>query len=1201
MCDGVALALRAGRHVAGVVVQGEQGVALAGARARPGEPRLAGLARVRRGRLLVQRDGRGLLGGVVPLLGRSPDLLTELRSLLLRVPSELGLEVEVPLLEQPHGLLDLLVLLLELQLQLLDPLLDHLLSLLRENRRLLGSWRAPDRVLCEAAGILLRGRLHHDGVAALLLLQLGGLLRLLLQLQGLALLLHLLALQLHRLALLLERLALQLLVLLPLLLKHPALLLRLLLKRLALLLRLQPELLLLLLLLLLQLLLLGLEACLLGRQVLPLHPLPLLLRGPLLLLASQLSLAPLLGLGGTLPGDGDPGLEARLQEGGPVQGRDHALAALRANLGPLPLGEADGVEGADEAAASGQPPLLDALLGSLDARQQARSHHGHLAQHLRGALHLDLRDELRDIEAELHRVHGAGPLLADDAAHDRGQLVRIRRHARVAHVLERLHLPGLQEEARHAKGPLLARHVVGQHQGLDEGAHAVALELLRQELAEARGDLLEAAAVRVAVVHDLDELDGAALHELLENELVLEVARLLLRVGLEAADVVQVAGAQRLEEGLQVLHVLLADGAEESLAAGVLLPEGLHEGQLGVADEGLALRQQAVVVLVQPALRVVLHHAGVVLDGEATVHTGTAGHAGALPAGHLELLEDVLARGVLLRLLDHLLAEVLVAGIADALRELLTVLVQRFEDGADAVGHRRGVRQVQTDPRQALALVERLLRDEDVLDEVLLEPLVGEVDAQLLEGIQREALEAVDVEDADVVPLALAGLVGHLRAELLEAVVDALHGELEETLVEGLDEAEQRLAELRLAAGDLVEGVAAGDGHLLARQTGLELVRVHAQHLGSVADALLVDLHHLLVIVVRLLGVRDLVLRDVAEVDDAGEDVQHGVDVGLLEADGLQAIAEPLEVLGVVLLGDLRRRGAVRQQPVALLGVEQELVLEPLLASAVEHLVEAVVGALAGAVHHDAGALQQVRGDARVHEGARAVEEDAVVLAEARGVRVPHGHRVAERLQDRLRLQDARLDLRGEVIRGPRGVGKVVHDDLGSLRLASAALAGDEQALVPLLAHQSAVRGVRDGVRVRGQGTDVLAAVPLALLLAIQALDLLVGVHRKEHTGRVGVDLILLVPQAEVLQDRRVVHVHQRRVVLAGALVVALEARPHVGEGHGVRLLVDGDIDLVTAEVRHLSGEEDGIRRGRVGRDVDQVASAELVHHGEPF
>ena len=61
------------------------------------------------------------------------------------------------------------------------------------------------------------------------------------------------------------------------------------------------------------------------------------------------------------------------------------------------------------------------------------------------------------------------------------------------------------------------------------------------------------------------------------------------------------------------------------------------------------------------------------------------------------------------------------------------------------------------------------------------------------------------------------------------------------------------------------------------------------------------------------------------------------------------------------------------------------------------------------------------------------------------------------------------------------------------------------------------------------------------------------------------------MPQAEVLQDRRVVHVHQRRVVLAGALVVALEARPHVGEGHGVRLLVDGDIDLVTAEVRHLA------------------------------
>ena len=38
---------------------------------------------------------------------------------------------------------------------------------------------------------------------------------------------------------------------------------------------------------------------------------------------------------------------------------------------------------------------------------------------------------------------------------------------------------------------------------------------------------------------------------------------------------------------------------------------------------------------------------------------------------------------------------------------------------------------------------------EDVLVEVLLQALIGEVDAQLLEAVDLERLEAVDVEDPD--------------------------------------------------------------------------------------------------------------------------------------------------------------------------------------------------------------------------------------------------------------------------------------------------------------------------------------------------------------------------------------------------------------------------------------------------------------------
>ena len=46
------------------------------------------------------------------------------------------------------------------------------------------------------------------------------------------------------------------------------------------------------------------------------------------------------------------------------------------------------------------------------------------------------------------------------------------------------------------------------------------------------------------------------------------------------------------------------------------------------------------------------------------------------------------------------------------------------------------------------ALALGLLRLEDVPVELLLQPLVGVVDAQLLERVGDEALEAEDVEDA---------------------------------------------------------------------------------------------------------------------------------------------------------------------------------------------------------------------------------------------------------------------------------------------------------------------------------------------------------------------------------------------------------------------------------------------------------------------
>ena len=55
-----------------------------------------------------------------------------------------------------------------------------------------------------------------------------------------------------------------------------------------------------------------------------------------------------------------------------------------------------------------------------------------------------------------------------------------------------------------------------------------------------------------------------------------------------------------------------------------------------------------------------------------------------------------------------------------------------------------------------------LLALEDVLVELLLQALIGQVDAQLLKAVELEALKAVDVQDADV---AVAARPGACRAQ----------------------------------------------------------------------------------------------------------------------------------------------------------------------------------------------------------------------------------------------------------------------------------------------------------------------------------------------------------------------------------------------------------------------------------------------------
>mmetsp|Transcript_54969 Transcript_54969/g.147185 ORF Transcript_54969/g.147185 Transcript_54969/m.147185 type:complete len:372 (+) Transcript_54969:651-1766(+) len=351
-------------------------------------------------------------------------------------------------------------------------------------------------------------------------------------------------------------------------------------------------------------------------------------------------------------------------------------------------------------------------------------------------------------------------------------------------------------------------------------------------------------------MHDLDKLDRATLHDLVKQQSWLEGVGLLLLVWLEAPDVVQVARAQSLEQALEVLGVPLTDGPERGFRL-VHFRQGAHQGARRLANEPLALRKQAVVVLVQPALGVVVHRACVVLDGESLIQcrrnsTRECGRTTATQRPQLS--QDLPTLRILGSLVRCLQAELLVAGATAGVREL-TVLIEGAEDLADAIDHRLRVGKAEAIPRQTLPLVQALLGNQHVLHKVLLESLVGQVDAQLLEGVPLQPLKAIDIENTNMIPSTF-GTSGVRWPQLAEGAIDVLYSAIEEPLVEGLDEAVQNLPKLRLRARHLVEGIPARDRDLLPPQCAGEVVYIHAQEPCSLLHAALIDLHCLAVVII---------------------------------------------------------------------------------------------------------------------------------------------------------------------------------------------------------------------------------------------------------------------------------------------------------------------------------------------------------------
>mmetsp|Transcript_122795 Transcript_122795/g.352683 ORF Transcript_122795/g.352683 Transcript_122795/m.352683 type:complete len:534 (+) Transcript_122795:1704-3305(+) len=439
---------------------------------------------------------------------------------------------------------------------------------------------------------------------------------------------------------------------------------------------------------------------------------------------------------------------------------------------------------------------------------------------------------LSQIVRDLHGIHRAAELLVCEVALDLADHVPIGRRTLVVQALQHAELPRLQEQLRDADGPVLSRDTERLHDAGDEVAVVVVLQLLRQHLREAPPQVLQVAAVRVAAMHDPDQLHCAALDDLIEHILLHEHTRLSPIIGIEAPDVVHGAVLQRRQQLLQAPQVLAAHRVHGLFCINARLV-GQDLGQIlrRLGQQRLHLRHEGVAVLVDPARGGIGDVAGVVPDLEAVVALrGPAGTGGRRVEAQRDdggpRLDELLVNGLAeLRVLVVLAAD-------EAFDQAQAVVVEDLHDIPDAVDDRFVVRELPLAHREALVLVRPLLRQEHLFDEELLEALVREVDAQLLEAIGLEALETVDVQGPHAVKLVREIVAGHLRVANLARFVDFGDDVVEQPLVEDLDDTLQCLLRLRL--GSLAETRAPVNLPLLPSKGALQLRSGHPEQVRRV-------------------------------------------------------------------------------------------------------------------------------------------------------------------------------------------------------------------------------------------------------------------------------------------------------------------------------------------------------------------------------
>mmetsp|Transcript_3938 Transcript_3938/g.11668 ORF Transcript_3938/g.11668 Transcript_3938/m.11668 type:complete len:737 (+) Transcript_3938:1590-3800(+) len=657
-----------------------------------------------------------------------------------------------------------------------------------------------------------------------------------------------------------------------------------------------------------------------------------------------------------------------------------------------------------------------------------------------------------------------------------------------------------EEDARLAAAELLAGHA----ELLEQRQHAVLGRLARElrlgaetgNHEEVAAKLVKGHAVGESGAGDTQRVEHARRVELARDDGVLDQVGLLLVVGLEAAHEVQVALVERADE----VRELRREGVGDALELGrlELLPvarRGRHVRRLGeelleqlvvgeLHQHDQVLRER-VLVLLEEAGRLVGHLARVVRDGEGGAVEPLLREVGVPRVLALDLLQP---RGVRAGREEALLGEQREdAGgwLVDELDEQLVVLI-------------RDVAHV-----DALLLVLGQYRLEDGLRKHLLQLLVCEVDAQLLERVGREALEAENVDGADE--------VAHLVAAFFEGHVDHLDDVVEEPRVERLGQGVLDVAGVghRVWLRDPVQARL----HVLRADGLLELRRLAREEAGDGGDDGRV-LH--LGVVLALAGEAE-----VAEVEHRHDDppargllvVQardHGERLGQL----LEVAREvgPLDIAGLFEVEQLEALDRVRALREPELGPLRRR--EP-LGNGVEH----VVVLLAGQLRRDARLFEEVR----LHEGAlhapRRGELQRQELAEARRVVVPDRLGAAKALHDGVGLQDALMQVRARAAH----LGEVLEEDLCGLRLARARLAGNDDGLAHRVLQHARVRRSSDRVDVGRQLhlRRQRRLVRLQRLVRVQR-QLLVRIHGQQEAAAARVDVAGLVALLGVVQERLV-------------------------------------------------------------------------------